>query len=150
MANSKFNSSISIHNATKEKLGKFRDKMELRTYDEAINELMDAKQGYISNDYEIIHKPEVALNLKSSIILDNTNEPIENTVFDEVPIYYDDLKESEIGKVYSTRKPASENYIVETATIVYKTDKLILLAVNEFVNFGEIRTFNHLIGVEYF
>ena len=142
MANSKYNSSISIKNETREKLMKFRDENNLESYDQAINELMSAKQGYIK-EYSIIHKKQVALTLYSKLFGKN-NE----IVFDEVDIFYDDLVSSDIGRKYCTRKPGSSNYSVEVATIIHKSDNFVLLKIDEEVCFGQIRRFTTLVGVE--
>ena len=140
----KFETSITLSTSTRDKLKKIRDtNEEYKTYDEVITDLLDSKQGFVDN-YEVIKKPRVALIVNSIAI----KESGEGHSFDALKVYYDDLKQAPVGKVYSPKTPDTEFYSVETAEVIYKTDDFILVRIHETLQLDQLQEFDSLVGVE--
>lgn len=142
--NTAFETTITTSKETRDALNKIKEKNNLKNYDNVINRLLTANEGVVSKDYEIIYAPKIALILESHV-LDENNVPA-NTV--KQPIYYSDLKQSQVGKVYSTDNVLSERYVFQTAEIVYKTNDFILLKVDTLIKQDQLEQHIELVGVE--
>ena len=142
--NTAFETTITTSKETRDILNKIKEKNNLKNYDNVINRLLTANEGVVSKDYEIIYTPKIALILQSSA-LDENNVPA-NTV--KQPIYYSDLKQSQVGKIYSTENVLSERYVFQTAEIVYKTNDFILLKVDTLIKQEQLEQHIELVGVE--
>lgn len=144
-SNTKFETTITCSKETRNTLLKIKAANEnLKTYDEVIQRLLFANEGLLNEDYEIIHAPTIAMELESHE-LNEDNVPV-TTV--KQPIYYADLKKSNVGKVYSTEQILSERYVFQTAEIIYKTNDFILLKVNTLVKQEQLEEYSELVGVE--
>ena len=144
-SNTKFETTITCSKQTRDTLLKIKDANDnLKTYDEVIQRLLFANEGLLNENFEIIPAPTVAMELESHE-LNADNVPI-NTV--KQPIYYADLKESNVGKVYSTEQILSERYVFQTAEIIYKTRDFILLKVNTLIKQEQLEQHIELVGVE--
>ena len=142
--NTAFETTITTSKETRDILNKIKEKNNLKNYDNVINRLLTANEGVVSKDYEIIYAPKIALTLESHV-LDENNVPA-NTV--KQPIYYSDLKQSQVGKVYSTENVLSERYVFQTAEIVYKSTDFILLKVKTLIKQDQLEEYSELVGVE--
>ena len=120
--------------------------MELKNYDEVIQQLLTANEGLISNDYEIISAPKVALKLHANE-LDNDGVPVKRW---ELPIYYSDLKVAFIGSNYEMETPISKHYTVQSAEVVYRNPNtdFILLRIKTVIKQEQLEEYSELVGVE--
>ena len=144
-SNTKFETTITCSKQTRETLLKIKDANDnLKTYDEVIQQLLYANEGLLNDKFEIIPAPTVAMELESHELSED-NVPV-TTV--KQPIYYADLKESNVGKVYSTEQILSERYVFQTAEIVYKTNDFILLKVNTLIKQEQLEQHIEFVGVE--
>lgn len=142
--NTAFETTITTSKETRDALNKIKEKNNLKNYDNVINRLLTANEGVVSKDYEIIYAPKIALILESHELSED-NVPV--TTVKQL-IYYADLKESNVGKVYSTDNVLSERYVFQTAEIIYKTNDFILLKVDTLIKQDQLEQHIELVGVE--
>ena len=144
-SNTKFETTITCSKETRDILNKIKEGNEnINNYDEVIQHLLKSNEGLIKENYEIILSPKVALQLETQE-LDKNKVPITRN---RTPIYYKDLKESYVGKKYTSITATTGRYVQQEAEIVYKTDDFILLKITTVIQQDQLEQHTQLVGVE--
>ena len=140
-----YETSIPVNKEIRNKIRELRDNGDYNGYEDVLNDLIQLKEGYIKN-YHTIKRPKVALEIHSISFDENGS----GHRYDTREIYFNDLKESTVGTVFSPTKPESDYYSIETAEILYKNNDFVALGIREITESDHHEKFYTLLGVELF
>ena len=135
--------SIPVSKEIKEKLTKIKESNNYNNYNEVLNDLL--KDTVNVKDYTLIPHDNIAYTLHKTLL-----DEQDNIIFEDTRnITYNDLQYAEIGDDFSPRKTHSGHYSLQTAKVVYKSSKLILLYITEKTNTSKgFNEYNELIGID--
>ena len=137
--------SIQVTKDLKEQLGKIKDANNYKSYQEAIEQLIEGNVS--AKEYEVIHRDPIALTLEC-VELDETGN---GYLYDKKEISYQELKNAQNGDIFAPQLSETEFFMFQNATVVYMDNSFVLLKIHEVLKTpNEYKSFNELLGVDLF
>ena len=144
MKKEEYRTSITVSKETRNMLKEIKKKNdEYNNYNDIISDLLSTKEGLIK-EYEIIKRPQTAMVL-NYIPIDESGVQINHF---ELGIKYSQLRNGYVGQIFSPIKGEYDNYIHESAKIIWKDDELVVLKITEEVKQKEMNIYNYLVGID--
>ncbi len=129
---------LRIKKSTLEKLNKMKG--ESGTVADVIEKMLASYKGCTIDDIQEIERDSVAIRLEYTVFDGNKNFSIES----EYGITYQELKLGKVGDEFTANpNPSADEYMLDTAKILYVDDRSVLVRVTEIVKDGD----NELSGV---